>query len=67
MLSKALTPSNILTVLTVMGIYALTADAAMIGLETSRPRQDRLKEMLPHFAGIAVVTVIVSSIKTFVK
>lgn len=67
MFDQILTPVNILTVLSVMGFYYITADALMIGLEVSRPRQDRLKSMLPHFAAIAVVSVMVSSIKALRK
>lgn len=46
---------SLIALLVVIAIQVVYADAAMIVLDQSKTREDRLKQLIPHFAGIALV------------
>lgn len=38
--------------------YTLYADAAMVILDQTQPRKDRLKAVMPHIVGLAALTIL---------
>lgn len=57
-IKSLLTVGGLVVAAIMIAQYTLYADAAMVILDQTQPRKDRLKAVMPHFVGMAAITVL---------